>query len=39
MDYRLLDIASNAYESYWLCGRCDRGLMLKTSAGANDVKT
>ena len=31
--------ASYAYKSYWLCDRCGRDFMLKTSAAVNYVKT
>ena len=27
-----------AYKSYWLCDRCDRNFILKSSAAVNDVK-
>ena len=29
---------SYVYQSYWLCDRCDRAFMLKTSAAVSDVK-
>ena len=33
-----LSYASYAYQSYWLCDRCEGDFMLKTSAAVNDVK-